>query len=109
MKSLFLCLVSVIAMTITSAPVDGQQSTSPATLRRIAVDYYDWRNRNYPVASSDGGLHAWDSKLTDYSPAAIAARRQHVRSLLAQISAMPTANWNKDDRIDWLLFRSQLE
>jgi len=96
-------------MTITSAPVDGQQSMSPATLRRIAVDYYDWRNRNYPVASSDAGLHTWDGKLTDYSPAAIAARRQHVRSLLAQVNAMPTADWNKDDRIDWLLFRSQLE
>ncbi len=85
------------------------QSTSPATLRRVAVDYYDWRNRNYPVASSDAGLHTWDSKLTDYSPAAIEARRQHVRSLLAQVNAMRTENWNKDDRIDWLLFRAQLE
>lgn len=90
-------------------PNTGHAQTSPAMLRRIAVDYYDWRNRNYPVASSDAGLHTWDSKSTDYSPAAIAARRQHVRSLLAQVNAMPTANWNKDDRIDWLLFRSQLE
>jgi len=85
------------------------QSTSPATLRRVAVDYYDWRNRNYPVASSDAGLHMWDNKLTDYSPTAIEARRQHVRSLLAQVNAMRTENWKKDDRIDWLLFRAQLE
>jgi uncharacterized protein (DUF885 family) len=91
------------------SPNTGHAQTSPATLRRIAIDYYNWRNRNYPVASSDAGLHTWDSKLTDYSPAAIEARRQHVRSLLAQVNAMPTANWNKDDRIDWLLFRSQLE
>src|SRR5712692_7449328 len=85
------------------------QSTSPATLRRVAVDYYDWRNKSYPVASSDAGLHTWDSKLTDYSPAAIEARRQHARSLLAQVNAMRTEKWKKDDRIDWLLFRSQLE
>src|SRR5258708_22353168 len=90
-------------------PKRGEAQASRAALRRIAADYYDWRNRNYPVASSDAGLHTWDSKLTDYSPAAIAARRQHVRSLLAQVNAMPTTNWNKDDRIDWLLFRSQLE
>src|SRR5258708_20410268 len=90
-------------------PKRGQAQTPRAALRSIGADYYDWRNRNYPVASSDAGLHTWDSKLTDCSPAVIAARRQHVRSLLAQINAMPTTNWSKDDRIDWLLFRSQLE
>ena len=107
MKLVFI-LLAVCAAMIAAANITNAQ-TSPTALRRIAVDYYDWRNRNYPVASSDAGLHTWDSKLTDYSPAAIAARRQHVRSLLAQVNAMPTTNWNKDDRIDWLLFRSQLE
>src|SRR6266481_3809607 len=107
MKLLILCLCGFLMTTIVSDAAHAQ--TSSATLRRVAVDYYDWRNRNYPVASSDAGLHTWDSKLTDYAPAAIEARRQHVRSLLAQVNAMPTTNWNKDDRIDWLLFRSQLE
>ena len=107
MKLLMIFLTTCAALMV--FPNTGHAQTSPAMLRRIAVDYYDWRNRNYPVASSDAGLHTWDSKLTDYSASAIAARRQHVRSLLAQVNAMPTANWNKDDRIDWLLFRSQLE
>jgi uncharacterized protein (DUF885 family) len=97
------CAVLIVSANMTSA------QTSPATLRRIAVDYYDWRNQQFPVASSDAGLHTWDSKLTDYSPAAIEARRQHVRSLLAQVNAMRTEKWKKDDRIDWLLFRAQIE
>src|SRR5713226_3971911 len=109
MKLLFIFLAVSIATMTTVYTTQAQANASPATLRRIADDYYNWRNQNYPVASSDAGLHTWDSKLTDYSPAAIAARRQHVRSLLAQVNAMPTTNWNKDDRIDWLLFRSQLE
>src|ERR1700674_590617 len=107
MKLLTIFLTACAVLMV--SPNMGRAQTSPATLRRVAVDYYDWRNRQYPVASSDAGLHTWDSKLTDYSPAAIAARRQHVRSLLAQINAMPTTSWSKDDRIDWLLFRSQLE
>jgi uncharacterized protein (DUF885 family) len=107
MKLLIIFLTACAVLIV--SPNTGHAQTSPAALRRIAVDYYDWRNRNYPVASSDAGLHTWDSKLTDYSPAAIAARRQHVRGLLAQVDAMPTTNWKKDDRIDWLLFRSQLE
>ena len=100
--ALFLvCLVP--QMTTAQAP------SSPAALRQLANDYYNWRNLQYPVASSDAGLHTWDNKLTDYSPAAIEARRAHVRTLLARVNAMPTARWKKDDRIDWLLFRAQLE
>ena len=107
MKLLTIFLTACAVLIV--SPNTGHAQTSPTMLRRIAVDYYDWRNKSYPVASSDAGLHTWDSKLTDYSPAAIAARRQHVGSLLAQVNAMPATNWNKDDRIDWLLFRSQLE
>ncbi|HVS80887.1 MAG TPA: DUF885 domain-containing protein [Pyrinomonadaceae bacterium] len=97
------CAAMIVSTNITSA------QTPPTTLRRTAIDYYHWRNQEFPVASSDAGMHLWDSKLTDYSPAAIAARRQHVRGLLAQVNAIRTEKWNKDDRIDWLLFRSQLE
>ncbi len=106
---LFFVVLSVVIAIMANATAIAQTNASPATLHRAADDYYNWRNRNYPVFSSDAGLHTWDHKLTDYSPAAIEARRQHVRSLLAQVSAMPTAKWKKGDRIDWLLFRAQLE
>src|SRR2546428_13331577 len=107
---LFLVVLSVLIAVMANAnAASAQTNASPATLRRAADDYYNWRNRNYPVSSSDAGLHTWDNKLTDYSSAAIEARRQHARSLLAQVSAMPPAKWKKDDRIDWLLFRAQLE
>jgi len=82
---------------------------SAAALRKMADDYYAWRNENYPVRSSDAGLHTWDDRLTDYSPSKIAERAQHVRSLLNKVRAMKTDNWPKDARIDWILFRAQLE
>jgi uncharacterized protein (DUF885 family) len=80
-----------------------------AALHKMADDYYAWRNENYPVRSSDAGLHTWDDRLTDYSPAKIAERAQHVRLLLDKMRAMKTDNWPKDARIDWVLFRAQLE
>ena len=80
-----------------------------AILRKMADDYYAWRNEQYPVRSSDAALHTWDDRLTDYSPNAIAARAKHIRSLLDQVRAMKVGTWGKDDQIDWLLFRSQLE
>jgi len=80
-----------------------------AALHKVAQDYYNWRNENYPVRSSDAGLHTWDDRLTDYSPAKITERAQHVHSLLEKVRAMQTDKWPKDERIDWILFRAQLE
>jgi len=94
---------------LTKATPATKSGNDPATLRKIADEFYAWRNENFPVASSDAGLHTWDDRLTDYSPAKIAERAQRIRKVLDQVRAMPTANWSKDDRIDWMLFRSQLE
>jgi uncharacterized protein (DUF885 family) len=99
---------------ITKAPPQVNQgaivtAADAATLHKLADEYYAWRNENYPVQSSDAGLHTWDNRLTSYAPADMAKRAQHEHSLLEQVRAMKTETWPKDDRIDWLLFRSQLE
>src|SRR5437016_6113326 len=100
--------ISLVMLTIPIS-INAQTDASPATLRRLADDYYNWRNQNYPVTSSDAGLHTWDHKLTDYGLSALLARRLHVKEVLAKVNAMKTESWAQDDRIDWLLFRSQLE
>lgn len=92
---------------ITSANQDHVMGA--AALHKLANDYYNWRNETNPVSSSEAGLHTWDNKLTDYSPAKITERAQHVKSLLDKVRAFRTDNWSKDDKIDALLFRSQLE
>jgi uncharacterized protein (DUF885 family) len=107
LNKLFLLCAAVTLLFSTSA--HAQPNASPSNLRRMAEDYYNWRNQQYPVFSSDAGLHTWDHKLTDYSPAALATRRAHVVRLLSQVNSMRTSKWSKDDQIDWLLFRAQLE
>jgi len=109
MKIFVLCLCGFIAMTITSDSARAQANPAPADLRKLAAEYYNWRNQQLPVFSSDAGLHTWDSKLTDYSLSALLARRLHVKEVLAKVRVMQTEPWSKDDHIDWLLFRSQLE
>ena len=101
-----LCLAVTL---LVSSSASAQPNISPNSFRRLAEEYYKWRNQQYPVFSSDAGLHTWDNSLTDYSPAAIATRRAHVVRLLAQVNRMRTDRWQKDDQIDWLLFRAQLE
>ena len=85
------------------------EAQAPARLRELAHSYYAWRDSTNPVATSDAGGHQWDDRLADYRMRAVTARRLHTRALLARVKALPTAGWNRDDRVDWLLFRSQLE
>jgi len=92
---------------ITSANQDHVMGA--AALHKLANDYYNWRNESDPVSSSNAGLHTWDDKLADFSPAKISERAQHVRALLDKVRAMKIDTWPKDEKIDALLFRSQLE
>ena len=103
--------ILVLAFLGISQLLQAQTGASPQTLREMADKYYQWRNQTSPVSSSDQGLHTWDDRLGDYSPAALQQQAAHVRSLLSQVQAMEpaTRSWNRDDRIDWLLFRAQLE
>jgi uncharacterized protein (DUF885 family) len=109
MKRLLILLSACVSIIAIANTTRAQASASPADLRKIADEYYNWRNQNYPVFSSDAGLHTWDSKLTDYSLSPLLARRLHAKEVLAKVKAMNTEQWSKDDRIDWLLFRSQVE
>ncbi len=110
MKFVIYLLTGCLLLGLASRMAEAQtKATTPAALRQMAEDYYRWRNENFPVNSSNEGLHTWDNRLTDYSEATVGARSQHVKELLAQVQAMQTAAWAKDDRIDWVLFRAQLE
>ena len=103
-------LITKSTPTINEEAFKNQNATAAiAALHKLADDYYTWRNENYPVRSSDAGLHTWDDRLTDYSSTKMAERAQHVHSLLEKVRAMKTDNWPKDERINWILLRAQLE
>jgi uncharacterized protein (DUF885 family) len=105
-RSLVAALALVPALAV-AAP--GAGSGAPDTLRTTAFEYYRWRNEQFPVSSSDQGLHAWDDRLADYSLPAIAARRERITRLIEKVRDLDTDGWGKDDRIDRRLFLAQLE
>jgi uncharacterized protein (DUF885 family) len=79
-----------------------------ADLRDLAHQYYEWRDEAYPVATSSAGGHRFDDRLADYRMNAVMERRAQVTELLRQVSAIDDQGWSKDDRVDRLLFQSQL-
>jgi uncharacterized protein (DUF885 family) len=85
-----------------------QAAADPAQLRKLAHDYYQWRDTAYPVGTSYAGDHRFDTRLADYTMSEVLQRRQHVSDLLKQLDAIDQDGWSKDDRIDRILFQSQL-
>ena len=98
--------LSGLAAGLLAAPARAQ---TPTALRTQAHAYYAWRDSIHPVATSYAGQHRWDDRLADFRMEHVLAARGHVAVLLERVKAMPTATWSKDDRVDWLLFRAQLE
>lgn len=84
-------------------------AAAPAELRKLAHDYYQWRDAAYPTATSAMGDHRYDDRLTDFSPAALNARQTHVSELLRTVQGLSTDGWSRDDRVDAILFQAQLE
>ena len=97
-------LLSAAVLMLSSLPA----LAGPADLRALAHQYYEWRNAAYPVASSSAGEHRFDSQLTHYAMSEVRERREHVSALLAQVTALDDTDWPKDDRVDRLLFQTQL-
>jgi uncharacterized protein (DUF885 family) len=83
-------------------------AATPASLQALAHDYYQWKVVEYPVVASGQGDHRFDARLTDFRMSAVRRRRQHVSELLTQVGALSVDGWGKDDRIDRVLFASQL-
>ena len=100
---------AIVAALFLATSMSAQTKLTPARLHEIANDYYKWQQQEFPISSSDQGMHTWDDRLTDYSPSAIEKRHAHVASVLATINASKPTGWSKDDKIDWILFRSQIE
>jgi uncharacterized protein (DUF885 family) len=98
-------LIGFLALFV--VPVSHAQT--PADLNARARAYYAWRDSINPVATSDAGEHRWDDRLRDVRMASVLAARRHVAALLDSVKAMRTSGWSKDDRVDWMLFRAQLE
>ena len=100
---------SVIAITMLVSMGTLSAALTPQSLRSAAHDYYEWRKRELPVAASEQGFHGYDDRLTDYSPTAVATRAAHIHQLLDQVRSTDISGWSKDDKIDAILFRAQLE
>jgi uncharacterized protein (DUF885 family) len=99
----------VLALAMIAALFSLPAAANPAELRKLAHEYYQWRDAAYPTATSSAGDHRYDDRLTNYRMAEVSKRREHVSELLKRVQALTADSWSKDDQIDRALFQAQLE
>ncbi len=73
-----------LAEAITSAAV----GVGDAELQVILRDHWTWRLEQSPLGATKLGVHTWDDRIDDGSPAAEAARARMRRELVARLEAL---------------------
>jgi uncharacterized protein (DUF885 family) len=106
MRRLFvLGAACVLLCTGATPPSDYQQR-----LVNLERRYTFWSYEQNPASATDAGIHAYDDRLADYSPATQAAQMRELRAFRNALAALqPPADASPHARVDYLLIRSNLE
>jgi uncharacterized protein (DUF885 family) len=92
----------------------GVGASAPSSYDQKLIDldrtYTMWSFEQNPTAATDAGIHTYDTKLADYSPAVQAAQMVRLRAYRNQLAALlPPPGASAHDRVDYLLVRADLE
>jgi len=105
-----IALASSAGRAQTSAPARSPANTS-ATLRLrtfLAADWKYWVGQ-YPESATAYGYPGENGRWTDYSPAAIASRNQHLRESMAELEAIPRNELPASEQLNYDLYHEQLQ
>ncbi len=70
---------------------------------------WEWRMKEYPLFATSIGDHRYDDKLPDMSLDAEARREGQTTDFLADLRPIDRASLSSDDRINYDMFKTQLE
>jgi uncharacterized protein (DUF885 family) len=115
---LFLACIAAVALAGLRATEGRAADTTSAdakastqALHRLLEAEWEWRLAQFPEQATTIGDHRYDDRLTDRSPAAVAARREHHRKRLAAVRAIDRSRLQGEDRLSWdiLAFNAELD
>ena len=96
--------IFVLAL-IGAAPV---RAAPEEDFHHLLADHYQWLLRENPVQATALGVHDYDSRIRDISPAARDRRAGEAQALLTRLEAIPAARLTGQDRVNHAILRRQL-
>lgn len=108
MRQKFLLLLCVCVYTC-AAPSTAYAKGESATLSALFADEWRYRLEQDPLQATGYGVHDYNDRLTDVSPAAYERHAAQDRKFLARLAAIDTKNLATNEQADADLFRFELE
>ncbi len=92
----------------------GAASPAPSGYEGRLVDlehrYIAWSFAENPTSATDAGIHDYDTRLADYSPATQATEMTRLRRYRSELVGLqPPPSASAHERVDYLLIRADLE
>ncbi len=106
MSSLLRCALA-LSLLIAAGPAFAQSAS--AGFNKLVDDEWAWQLREFPEFATYAGVPEGQDRWTDMSRDAIEMRKTHAREVLDRVRAIDRAQLDPADRIDYDLFRKDLE
>lgn len=98
-----------IALLLTVALSTGALAGPAETFRELYEAEWEFRLREHPERATSIGDHRYDDRLTQVRPEDIERRHEYYKTLLGRLAAMKAAELPEPERINYAIFRRQIE
>ena len=103
-------LVVTAACVLLCAAAPSPSGTYEQRLIQLERSYTFWSFSLEPTGATDAGIHTYDERLADYSPAAQRAQMTRLRAYRNELAGLqPPPGASPHEVVDYLLIRSNLE
>lgn len=103
-------VAAAVALMLLCAAAPPQSTAYQQRLVSLERAYMDWSFQENPTSATDAGIHTYDDRLADFSPATQAAEMKKLRGFRNELSALqPAAGTDAHANVDYLLVRSDIE
>ena len=97
---------TILFCTLFAPPAMAQ--TDSERLHKLFADYHENQLKNIPEIATSLGRNEYNHLWTDWSPAAVAARRAQSEKYLRDLETFANAKLDEQDRLSWDLLRYQI-
>ena len=101
-------VLSLIAAASALALASPAAATPAEDFNRLLDEHYQWLLRENPTDATALGVHEYDARIRDLSPAARDRRTAAARAFLARLDAIPAEQLSGQDRVNRAILRRLL-
>ncbi len=99
----------LLAASLTAQPPADSAGSPAERFDQLVQREWRWRLKEFPTFATSVGVHTYDDKLADASPAADARRDEETRGFLGELHAIDPKRLSESDQIDYAMFERQLQ